>query len=69
MHNNHALPPAQPADAPAPQLYSSPLDRLLQSAVERTVDPAVKQWLLEMLNTGERAESSQADAAARLAAD
>jgi hypothetical protein len=54
--NNHDLPPDQPAEASAPHLHASPLDRLLESAIERSTDPTVKKWLLALLNSAEQAE-------------
>ena len=48
------LPLAKPAGASAPQVQPSPLDALLQSAVEQSTDSAVVRWLQALL-TGERA--------------
>jgi hypothetical protein len=54
VRNDHPLPLAQPAEAPARQLQPSPLDALLASASERAYDPAERKWLGALLN-GERA--------------
>lgn len=45
----------------APPTDRSPLDALLKRAAERTTDPDVRKWLLALLDSSERAESSPAD--------